>query len=831
MKMTEGGTMGYRLRVPIVLALIFACGSPLASVASEPSPLYMLTYDHGGLVLWGRDHFVQYLQTASEWLDRYPSFKIGLDNEAYTYDRLAEQDPAVIEQIRSYLDRYKGRFGIGTCTYGQPLSVFINEESNIRQIEYALAADRKYFGSSPDVYLMSEHAMHAQIPQLLSGFGFSGAIMRTHFMMYGFNPTFDVPVGWWVGLDGSRVPTVPTYNGEGAQFGKTTVDNWILTRYPSRDAPKSPEDFRKEFSRIDPLLASRADDAGLKREELVKEYEGKPGYQWVLLDGLFSLFPAPREELRTAANDFVVRMPWGYCGNEIWNQSRTAEVGVLTAERIAALAAIAGGGDDADELEKAWKNLLVAQHHDIQICGLLPDARKFLSASIRSSQDVAARSMQFLASRMNSRDSWQLIVFNPVSWRRQSWVEVPVALPRGYAKNLQVVHGDTVVPSAVLSADLHSDGSLREIKLAVLADIEGLAAVSYELRPGALGSANSGMTIDSENLSLATPFWDVRFHRDGGVSSIKDKRSGEEFLRSESPACLFAGTIDGQEATSKGQWALEAARGGATWVVARENGLIGTIPYTLEMKFYRESPRIDCWMRFRYAGQKIGRVTEDVRDGVSGFVHQDKLRFKMFPSFAADAVGVRDLPFAVSETTDPYVNGLYWTALAGAGRGIAVFNRGTMGAVRERDGGFSIPLAYASYYIWGTRMLSGDFEYEFALYPFTGAWSAADLHRRAVEYSFPTVGVVAAAAAGPLEQTFRPVRVESGDAIVSALYSRSGKTYVRMYEYRGRAGEVSLGYTAGKAVMTQVDLAGRDLGASPGILRIKPWQVTTVKIN
>ena len=42
-------------------------------------------------------------------------------------------------------------------------------------------------------------------------------------------------------------------------------------------------------------------------------------------------------------------------------------VSVLTAERIAALT-----GTEAEvDLEQAWKDLLVAQHHDIQICGLL----------------------------------------------------------------------------------------------------------------------------------------------------------------------------------------------------------------------------------------------------------------------------------------------------------------------------------------------------------------------------------------------------------------------------------------------------------------------------
>lgn len=68
----------------------------------ESKPLHMLTYDHGGPVLWGKDHFVEHLRSAVSWLDRYPSFKIGLDNEVHTYDQFAEEAPEVIEEIRKY---------------------------------------------------------------------------------------------------------------------------------------------------------------------------------------------------------------------------------------------------------------------------------------------------------------------------------------------------------------------------------------------------------------------------------------------------------------------------------------------------------------------------------------------------------------------------------------------------------------------------------------------------------------------------------------------------------------------------------------------------------
>jgi len=126
-------------RLAIFISAVVVC--PTKPISAAPAaagettaPLYLLTYGHGGMVLWGRDHFRDCLSDAIAWLDRFPSFQIGLDNEAHSYDYLAENDPGILEELRGYLKHYRGRFGIGTCTYGQPLSQFINEESNVRRI-------------------------------------------------------------------------------------------------------------------------------------------------------------------------------------------------------------------------------------------------------------------------------------------------------------------------------------------------------------------------------------------------------------------------------------------------------------------------------------------------------------------------------------------------------------------------------------------------------------------------------------------------------------------------------------------------------------------------
>jgi len=835
-------TQTARILQALILIALVGAGSvarvkPAAAAPSTTNettpPLYLLTYDHGGMVLWGRDQFLQGLRNATAWLDRYPSFKIGLDNEAYTYDYLAENEPKILEEIRENLKRYAGRFGIGTCTYGQPLSQFISEESNVRQIGYALETDRRLLGCAPAVYLMSEHAMHSQIPQLLVGFGFTGSIMRTHFMMYGYNPTFNVATGLWVGVDGSRIPTVPTYEGEGAEFGRTTVDNWILTRYPSQDSKMSLEEFRQKFATIQPLLATRADDTKLRREELVKQYEGKPGYRWILLEELFPAFPKPTKELKTGPNDFHVRMPWGYCGNEIWNMSRRAEMSLLTAERLAAVERLLGGANHEKEIRESWKNLLVAQHHDIQICGLLEDARKYLPASMAASEGVGGASLRYAASQMTGGTTAQLTLFNPLSWPRKEWVEVSVSLPRRTATALAVKHGAQTVPAALLWANRYGDGNIQEGRIAIAADLPGLAFESYSLAPIQETSPQraADIQIDTTSLRIATPYAEIQLNPQGGIASLVDKRTGAPLLKSGARSGFFAGKIDGQDLESKGAWVIEPAQGGAPWAVARESGLIGAIPYMLEIIVRADTPRLDCKATFRFQGQKIGRLSNDKRDNKSGFIHEEKLRFKLFPAVGDGAIGVRDLPFAIAETSDRYVEGNYWTALCDGRAGVAIFNRGTMGSVRESDGGFSAPLAHAMYYVWGTRMLSGDYTYRFAIFPFAGDWRQADLHRQAIEYNFPVVSTCTPSGDGRLGNEVRLLDVPSSGVLVSAVYSEGGRTYVRMYEHQGRNSRVPFNYLLGRANLTEVDLAGNEMGSVTPLLAFRPWQIRTIRIE
>lgn len=797
---------------------------------SGREPLYMLTYDHGGLVLWGPDHFAKYLRSAVSWLDRYPGFKIGLDNEAYTYDFLSQKDTALLGELKGYLLHYKGRFGIGTCTYGQPLSQFINDESNIRQIGYAIETDKTLFNYKPEVYLMSEHAMHSQIPQILNGFGFKGAIMRTHFMMYGYNPTYNSAIGWWIGRDGTRIPAIPTYRGEGNGFGWVTEDNLILTRYPGPECSEPLEAFRAKFSNINPLLATRADDSGLRQEDLVRQYEGNPDFRWVLLDDLLKLYPPPSDEYNTLPDDFHVRMPWGYCGNEIWNMSRQAEIKILVAERLAAMQTLYGGENHESMVTRSWKNLLVAQHHDIQICGILDDARKFLPASICTSDSVIQASMSYFSSLLQSNGLSQILVFNPLSWDRSELIDVTVVIP-GNVNNLSIKKGNKTIPFEIASREYLTKNRSTKLTLLVLIEIPALSFQSLSVEEAKQKPESSGrMIIDKQNRLATTPYWNIKLDNIGGIADITDRQTGEKMLGKMRNA-YFAGAINGQSYESTGKWNLDSIVLNDNRLILSETGTIGPIPYRLEMKLFGDSPVIYFTAKFHFSNEMIGKMTDNKRETASAFLHEEKLRFKIFPSLGIGTTGIRDLPFTIAETEDKYIEGNYWTALADGHKGLAYFNRGNMGSVHEEDGSFSLPLAYSMYYIWKTVILNGDYSYEFAVYPFKGKWDDAGLQRRALEYSYDCVTWCTTKRKNNSLSELQPFSIDAHDVIMSAFYTMQGKPYIRFYEPYGEKSEITFKCLDEETLINEVNLAGDELGKINSSVSFHPWQIRTFRLD
>ncbi len=787
----------------------------------EKNPLYILTYDHGGYVLWA-DRVKPRLKDIREWMEKYPRLRIGLDYESFTFDEFMREDPEVVTMVGELLRDFPDRIGLGATTYGQPLSLYISEESNVRQLSLAVKTNLHYFGVTPDVYCISEFALNNQSPQMLKKSGYKAAILRSHVMGYGYTKTFDVPWGTWVGKDGTGIPSVPVYHGQGRGYNCTTLDNWILSRWPD-DTDISLEDFRETFKDYSPLLASRYDDLTQPIEKVTAEIEKHEDYKYVLLEDIPELYGEPKEILDTTDNDFHSQMPWGYCGNEIFNGIRKGETDCVQAEKLNALSVMLGGEDLQAETEEAWKYILAAQHHDVTICGLLDLARRFIPSSYKFSERVMEKSLQNIGKHFAHKAEKSLFVMNPHSF--------PVrALVKTECDGSNMLEAEICLPP-------------------LTAKSIALSEINKENAPSAFAV--------SENV-LETPLYKLSLDKNG-IKGILNKKTGKEIFAHEKGQ-LLSGYINGKDRVFEGTYEIKT-HGTIAEIIF--TGSTGDISCVFTVTLYKSLPRIDCRLSCEVKeNDRIGRT--DITEGrpvpltLNGHHHHDKLCFTFRLNCNKDRKMFRDLPFSIAEwdgqlrLTEEYwypndrilidtpvsaeesfngithLQGVNWIALRDEEKGLSVMNRGCMGSAVQGNKVY-IPLIYSNDYMCGTKILDGTFVNEFSLLPLDADISNTLVHKAAMEYNMPVISRILEKGEGDTEcLQFASLESDNDGVILTALYPENGKLVARACNFSDTEAEVTLGIN-GKGVRSEEDFLGNVISEiHDGRISVKPWEIRTL---
>lgn len=809
----------------------------------QKKPLYILTYDHGGYVLWG-DSVKPRLKELINWMEKYPKLKIGLDYEAFTFDEYSKTDPEIIELIKFFLEKYPKRVGLGSTTYGQPLSLTISEESNVRQLTYAIKANIKHFGTTPNVYSISEFALNNQTPQLIKLCGYDAAILRSHVMGYGYTKNFDLPWGKWIGKDLTEIPAVPTYEKQGRGFNCTTLDNWILSRWPREEAHYSLDDFEEIFEHISPLLASRYDDLTQDIKDVTEYIETKENYHYVLLEDLPELYGEATAEMKTNDNDFHVQMPWGYCGNEIFNGCRKAEVAAVQSGGLNALAVMLGGKSLQTEIENAWKNVLVAQHHDVTICGLLDLSRRFIPDSLKASSEVTEKSASHLKKLFADKNNNSLLIANLNSFDIDEWLEIDVN------DNVCAFDGEEM-----LECELINEGKT----LCFHIKCKALSVKKITLRSVKNNIGSFEYKWNEESGVLETPLYNAKLTADG-IAYIEYKTNNKRIFDNGSGE-LFTAYIDGRSRASSGKWDVTVNSCGC---IAKQIGKIGTVSFEFEMRFYGKNPRIDCKAKFDIQGEHIGHagVCEGLKKSITvdGERHEEKLNFVMNLCLDKNRRMTRDLPFSISDWNGAvrdneeywypddliryekevspeesfkgvtYMQGIYWLCMRDKKHGLAVFNRGCMGSVIEGNR-LSIPLIYSDLYMCGTRILNSSFENEFALFPFCDELPDCDIHKNAVSYVYQPMVIPMDRGCGTLSEfNIADLEMHGGEIILTSIYPEDGFIFARFCNYSDESANLNFKLSKGN-VICETDLLGNETLETDGKLNFRPWEIKTVKTS
>ena len=799
--------------------------------------MYILTYDHGGQILWG-DRIEERLHKVEAWLEKYPKFKTGLDYEAFTFDELEKNNPELLQYIKQLISKYRDRFSLGSTTYGQPLSMFITEEFNVRQLTQAIKSNKKHFGFTPPVYAVSEFAFHNQMPQLLTKCGYKSVLFRTHVMNYGYQKSFDSAYGIWQGSDGTEIAAIPTYKDAGEGYTNCTIDNWILTRWPG-ESQYSPMDFEKMYEKYEPLLASRYDDISNGKEELVSLVQNKANYEFVLLEELPKIYGSETpERLDIGVNDFHGRMPWGYCGNEIFNAVRKAEIKYLLAERVSAIA-LPDSNETENKLETALQYALASQHHDVTICGLLDEARAYTGKSIKASEQIICKSLNALSEKYGFENSDSLVCFNPNSFSVSQWISDDASALK--------LNGDSL-PSDEINGEKCHYVTLPPFSVIVLEKSD-------------LGDEKSGK-IFMDGDTVHTPYYEIALSEKG----IKTITLFGNRIIDNGDGLLFAGAIDDVDEYSNGKWQVTINRHTARLEYI---GTVGSIECTFTILLNEFSPLLDCRAEFNIHGEKIGRtgITKGIHTDyvVNGSVHENKLRLIMKLCLDKNRKMYRDLPFEIAEWENIlpkpenfwyegskvlvdtkvsqdecfenpcYLQGVYWLALRDENNGVAVMNRGCMGST-VLGNTLSVPLIYANDYMCGTRMLNGKFANELGLMFFDSSTSNIDIHKTALQYNFSPLAVNSKAdknkTIGKIsgsELILETTLDSSDDVILTAFYRNDGKNYARYCNYSDKTAKLVFKPKDG-CQMAETDNFGNVLcDISGNVVEFMPREIKTMR--
>jgi alpha-mannosidase len=846
-----------------VLAAWPALARPLTAAAQSSPGVCLTICNHWSYIGigWqlGIESCVLSATDAMEMADRPPHVKTCINLDARAYEFMAEKFPEVAERLKKYLA--SGRVELIGGTYGQPMGTTISGESNIRQIVLGRDVIKRSLGYDMVTFLEEEEFTHPQIPQMVSlaGFKYASLAQLDTWGRAGC-PRQDVNSLRWKGMDGTDIPCVP----KNALFGYAPDLKKLAAapEFKKLTALGKPlifawEEFGWESPEKPAYLTAPERYRALEQVEFVtlKEYLDKYGAQG-------------RESVYLPMDAWNKSLTWGLGGDQIRILDRKVDALLLAAELFDAIAAAQGYPSRAEDMEKAWRDLLASQSHDVGLCEYsrwqgdrmapfdrVEDLHNFtwgalgynhLDAARKQGQAVLDGALDYLGSRVGAaagRPGEEMtLVFNPHAWTRTDLASTGRIYPLP-AKTRDVVVRDRsgrIVPSQLVKTNAGSDGNLDMAEVAFQArEVPSIGYDSYylEFPPQPIPPLKTDLRFDESALTMENEFLRVRLDpKTGGLAGLTAKASGYEMLdpaqgafphftgkpapglstRPEPPA-----SYDSRDSKAEIDWPAK----GPLFSTVRARHSWKYLNFETHISLSAGQPYVEIVSRIlAVVPPKADVVPPDIKEGYW---------FSFVPNFPVTSI-LRDFPFGVEETKNREFHALTFADLVGRDRGLLVLHMGTQYFQRDSSGRISnlAMREWESYYSheYGWPIYA---EYRHALMPHSGALDNAARIRCADAFARPLLCVRKKPQAGDRPATASFAGVSGAGIRFSSFRKKiTGGYELRVVETEGRPAQAGVALHLPLQRAVQTDLLGNRLAGAPlqnGRLSVsaEPWKILT----
>jgi alpha-mannosidase len=296
--------------------------------------------------------------TVLDLMERYPDFTFN-QSSAQAYAWIEEDDPGVFARIKERVA--EGRWEPSGGMWLESDCNVTGGEALVRHVVYGQRYFEKTFGKRNRVaWLPDVFGFSGGMPQILRGAGIDGFF--TIKMYWNEANLFPYDLFEWEGIDGSRVLAHlflnPGHGYNGNLVPLDTLGTW--------------RNFRSKTKHRESLLAfGWGDGAGGPTEKMLENYARLKDYPAMprLRMGSIEEFYASvdREGLPRYVGELYFELHRGTLTSQAKTKklNREAEHRLVEAEVFGAIATLQGFEYPADEIETAWKTLLLNQFHDV----------------------------------------------------------------------------------------------------------------------------------------------------------------------------------------------------------------------------------------------------------------------------------------------------------------------------------------------------------------------------------------------------------------------------------------------------------------------------------
>ncbi|TFG27504.1 MAG: alpha-mannosidase [Promethearchaeota archaeon] len=358
---------------------------------------------------------------------------------------IKEDNLKLFKELQEFVK--KGNIELVGGSYVEPDCMMPSGEAMIRQRLYGMRFYREYFGALPKIeWFLDSFGYNIGLPQILIKSGTK--YFWTTKLTWNLDTTFPFVNFWWESPDGSRILSA------NFDYNIQVLENWEkfeIGRHLLKPGGKKSWNYtidnRKLFQHVRPDICPHVgfffglSDGGHgpthKEVAYANEYAKLNSFKWSRVERFYSALEAYSEEFPVWNDELYLENHRGCFSNhaEIKRFNRKYENLLVSIEILASITNLYYLDYEypLEKLEKLWKITLKNQFHDVLPGSSIPEVFDEVWDDWNEQNailDNILENIGLILSEKNynniEKQTAEICLFNPVSWKRKSRVFIPI---------------------------------------------------------------------------------------------------------------------------------------------------------------------------------------------------------------------------------------------------------------------------------------------------------------------------------------------------------------------------------------------------------------------